>query len=255
MLNLNPELVNQDKIRKARRKRMLKIAALPCLALFLCSLFIFRIGVFNIVYGVSYDNQNYDVANSMTDFQGLGNIIMPYLKYYDGGVAKLNNQDYEGAEDDFRSSLKENPPADVLCKVYVNLSLSIEFQADEKYRAESYEDALVLYTKARSTLYSNGCVDKSTDDKKDDSKDAKAKEAAKRIDRKASTTMKKMNDMDDDGDNPSGSGQDITMSEEQKKSLQNLKERQAEALWNIQSRVRGGSGYGTCTSSENKICW
>lgn len=255
MLNLNPELVNQDKIRKARRKRMLKIAALPCFILFLCSLFIFRIGVFNIVYGVSYDNQNYDVANSMTDFQGLGNIITPYLKYYDGGVAKLNNQDYEGAENDFRSSLKENPPVDVLCKVYVNLSLSIEFQADEKYRAENYEDALVLYTKARSTLYSNGCVDKNADDKKDDSKDAKAKEAVERIDRKASATMKKMNDMDDDGGNQSGTGQDITISEKQKQSLQELKDKQAEVLWNIQSQVRGSGSYGSCTLYGTKVCW
>lgn len=256
MLNLNPELVNQDKIRKARRKRMLKIAAFPCAVILIASLFVFRVGIFNIVYSVSYGNQNYDVANSMADFQGLGNVISPYIKYYDGGVAKLKNKQYENAEKDFRSSLKENPPEKILCNIYVNLSLSIEYQADEEFKKENYEDSLVLYTKARSTLFSNGCADKNATEDNDQSKDKNARNSVSRIDKKASIAMNKMNSSEDVGGDDTPTNTDKIITKDQERKLQKRRDSQNEIIWNVQNSVRGASGGSSCDSvSHMNICW
>ncbi|MBO4855529.1 hypothetical protein J5500_03960 [Candidatus Saccharibacteria bacterium] len=251
MLNLNPELVDQDKIRKLKRKRLLKYASVPCLLLILCSIFVFRIGIFNVVYGVSYSNQNYEVANSMAEAQGLGNVITPYLRYYDGGVAKLRQKMNVDAEKDFRASLKENPPEEVLCMIYTNLSLSIELQADEKFQKELYDEALILYAKAQSTLYSNGCAEKDSDA----GKDALAKSAKTRIDGKMSKTMNKINSVaDDDPDDPGTQSPEKELSQNQINQLNERRQNQNEVSWQVRNGV-GSSAGKYCSPSSGDVCW
>ena len=253
MLNLNPELVDQDKIRKIRRKQMLKYAFVPCLLLLLASAFVFRIGIFNIVYSVSYGNQNFDIANSMADIQGIGNVITPYIKYFDGGVAKLRNLNFTEAEKDFRASLKENPPVDVLCSIYTNLSLSIEFQADEKFNSKKYEEALVLYGKAQSTLYSNGCASKN----EDEGSDTLSKNAKKRIDTKLSKTMNKINTVSDEkGDDGDDTPREKTITKKQQEQLEERRSLQNEVSWRVQNSLAYGSSFGyDCTLSSSAACW
>ena len=53
--------------------------------------------------------------------QLFGNMIQPYIAYYNRGTAELNISEYDEAEEDFRASLRENPPKAELCKIYVNL--------------------------------------------------------------------------------------------------------------------------------------
>ncbi len=254
MLNLNPELVDQDKIRKIKRKQLLKYAFVPCLLLLLASAFVFRIGIFNIVYGVSYTNQNFDIANAMTDFQGVGNVIMPYIKYFDGGVAKLRNLHFVEAEKDFRASLKENPPADILCSIYTNLSLSIEFQADEKFNNGQYDDALVLYGKAQSTLYSNGCASKD----ENEGSDSLAKNAKKRIDSKLSKTMNKINSVSDEGnDDNNNKSENNTITKKQQDQLDQRRSWQNEVNWRVQNSLSAGEmGYFyDCNDYTAAACW
>ena len=254
MLNLNPELVDQDKIRKNKRKQLLRFAFVPCLLLLLASAFVLRIGIFNIVYGVSYGNQSFDIANSVAEFQGIGNIITPYIKYFDSGVAKLRNLSFSEAEKEFRASLKENPPTDVLCSIYTNLSLSIELQADEKFNNKNYDDALVLYGKAQSTLYSNGCANK--DEEK--GSDALAKNAKQRIDGKLSKTMNKINSVSDEkegGDEETPKEKTIT--QEQQKRLEQRRSSQNEVSWRVQKSLASGDAgiYYDCTISSTSVCW
>ncbi len=251
MLNLNPELVDQDKIRKIRRKRMLKYAFLPCLLLLLGSAFVFRIGVFNVAYSVSYENKNFEIADSLTEAQGVGNIIMPYVRYYDGGVAKLRQRNIKDAESDFRSSLKENPPEKVLCNIYVNLSLSIELQADDKYNGGEYDEALVLYAKAQSTLYSNGCAER----EEDAGTNEMAKNAKLRLDGKMAKTMNKINAVADEGgeDHPQPVSEK-QLTDKQKDRLDERRESQNQVVW----RVRANTGFSigkNCDPSSGDICW
>ncbi len=253
MLNLNPELVDQDKIRKIKRKQMLKYAFVPCLLLILASAFVFRIGIFNIVYSVSYNNQNFDIANGAADFQGIGNVITPYIKFFDGGVAKLRNMQFTEAENDFRASLKENPPEEILCSIFTNLSLSIEFQADEKFNNKQYDDALVLYGKAQSTLYSNGCASKD----ENEGSDSLAKNAKKRIDNKLSRTMNKINSVsDENGDGDENNSGKSTITQEQQNRLEQRRSGQNEVNWRVQNSLAAGSGYFyDCNDNSTSACW
>ena len=253
MLNLNPELVDQDKIRKAKRKRLLKYVSVPCILLLLASVFVLRVGVFNIVYSLSYNNENFEVADSMTDIQSAGNVIVPYLKFYNSGVAKIRLEQFEDAEAAFRASLKENPPTDVICRINTNLSLSVEMQADRAYNSERYDDALVLYGKAQSALYANGCASKFTGEGKDN----KSIEAKERIDTKLSKTMNKINSRNADEEGGQGHDTGYSMSETQKERLNNRREAQNEVNWQLQNAFRGSKSYG-CNDPEyglREICW
>lgn len=195
MLELNPEIVDQDKIRKQKRKRMLKIAFLPCLLLVLAGGFFLRTTAFNVIYDLSYENKNYDTTELITEMQKVGNIVTPYITFFDSGVTKLVKTDYSGAEAEFRSALKENPPKNMLCKIYVNLSLSIELQADTLVKKQKYDDALVLYNTAQSTLYENNCANKQDGN----GSDKKAEAANTRLDSKRSRAVAYMNSIDDSG--------------------------------------------------------
>ena len=188
MLNLNPELVDQDKIRKAKRKRLLKYVSVPCILLLLASVF-----------------------------------------------------------------LKENPPTDVICRINTNLSLSVEMQADRAYNSERYDDALVLYGKAQSALYANGCASKFTGE----GKDKKSIEAKERIDTKLSKTMNKINSRNADEEGGQGHDTGYSMSETQKERLNNRREAQNEVNWQLQNAFRGSKSYG-CNDPEyglREICW
>ena len=188
----------------------------------------------------------------MADLQGIGNVITPHIKYFDGGVAKLRNLQFVEAENDFRSSLKENPPAEILCSIYTNLSLSIELQADEKFNSSKYEEALVLYGKAQSTLYSNGCASKN----EEEGSDALSKNAKKRIDGKLSKTMNKINSVSDEKGDDDDAPKEKVITEKQQQQLENRRNSQNEVSWRVQNELAYGSSFGyDCTSSSNMACW
>ena len=117
MLDLNPNLVDQDHIRKLRRKRLLKIIFLPTFLLILISLFFLRTTFFNIVYSLSYENQNYNTAKFLTDEQKVANMIAPYVAYFDAGTINLKREQYKEAEESFHDALKNNPPKEILCQI------------------------------------------------------------------------------------------------------------------------------------------
>lgn len=250
MLDLNPELVDQDHIRKLRRKRLLKITFLPTLILVLIGVFFLRTTFFNIVYSLSYENQNYNTAKFLTDGQKVGNIVAPYVAYFDTGTINLKRELFREAEENFRETLRNNPPKEILCQVYVNLSLSIEKQADKLTDDGNYEDALILYNSAQSVLYENNCADKNDPD---ESKDKKARAADSRLSNKRSQAVAYMNYIEQTGSGDGGSeGSTSPLSDESKK---NIRENQnpEKVLDNIRNRSFGSSGK-YCSVYQEK-CW
>lgn len=250
MLDLNPELVDQDHIRKLRRKRLLKIAFLPTLILILIGVFFLRTTFFNIVYSLSFENQNYNTAKFLADEQKVGNIIAPYVAYFDTGTINLKREQFKEAEESFRETLRNNPPKEILCQVYVNLSLSIEKQADKLSDDENYEDALVLYNSAQSVLYENDCADKNDPD---ESKDKKARAADSRLSNKRSQVVAYMNYIEqvNDGDDGDG-GNTSPLSDESKKNIHE-NQNPEKVIDNIRNRGFGSSGV-YCSASTSK-CW
>ncbi len=250
MLDLNPKLVDQDRIRKLRRRRLLKAMAIPILILTLIGAFFLRTTFFNTIYSLSYENQNYNTAKFLADEQKIGNIIMPYIAYYDTGTIGLKREQYEEAEENFRESLKNNPPSDILCQIYVNLSLSIEKQADKLTDDEKYEDALVKYNSAQSVLHENGCANKNAPD---ESKDKKASAADTRIANKRSRAVAQMNYIKQIDD--SNGGDENKLAPVTEEDIKNIRESQNTEA--IMDRIRNSNpmrgGY-FCNTYTNK-CW
>ena len=81
MLSLDPEIVDQNKVRMRRRRKMLKYSLLPVIALALISIFFLRTGVYNIIYSLSYRNQNYETPAAVSNMQLFGNMIESYIAY------------------------------------------------------------------------------------------------------------------------------------------------------------------------------
>ena len=247
MLSLDPEIVDQNKVRMRRRRKMLKYSLLPVITLALISIFFLRTGVYNIIYSLSYRNQNYETPAAASNMQLFGNMIESYIAYYNRGTAEINLAQYAEAEEDFRDSLRENPPKNMLCKIYVNLSYSIEMQADKAAQRRLFDDALVLYNRAESILYENNCASKSEDVS---GTDQRAEDSKERIGSKRRRAVEQMNNAEGDGGDGDGDGGEITP--EELEELKNNKE--------IEGSIRAlqfnqGKGQGGSWSNSNKYRW
>ena len=204
MINLDPAIVDQETIRKQRRKKLLTIYAAPVAALLIIAAFFLSTSFFNIIFSIEYGGRSYDLANSFSNTRQFMNVLEPYIAHYDRGVTELQMKQYVKAENSFTEALQNSPREDRLCMIYVNLALSIEYQADQSLAGKNYEQALILYNRAESTLLNNGCAGNNGSK----GKDSKADDAKERINDKRSNAINEMNNIaggDDDtnvtGDN------------------------------------------------------
>ncbi len=247
MINLDPSIINQDEVRKKRRKKMLLIAIVPEIILIAAGAFFVRQGVFDILFGANYKNEKADVAIALSQMQKVGNIIEPYIAYYNAGTAYLRGGDGVKAEAELRESMKNLPPSDKICQVRVNLSYSIEIQADEAKVLKKYDEALVLYSRAEGILYEDNCANKNEGQ---NGKDKNADTAKRRISQKRGSVVSEMNGNEGEGgDDPSTGGREIT--EEQLRKLQQemnnngkVREKILEQQGKNRSNGNGGGAYG-----------
>ncbi len=239
MLNFDPSIIDQEKVRKLKRKRLFKIFILPIILLFLAGVFLLRTGIFNLTYHAEYSAQNYSLAHSYTGIQEFANIISSYIVFFDRGDALFKSGDYASAENAFRASLKENPPSVELCKVYVNLSLSIEKQGDEKSRNNNYDKALTLYSSAESILYNNNCASKFSSG---NGSDPRAEIAKKRVIEKRRDLISKSNNLDDNADDKNYDDDTYDISD----ILHNLQENQNQGriMYDIRNKLNNQSQGG-----------
>lgn len=237
MLNLDPRLVDQDKIRHEKRKKFFGIAVIPLIFLFIIAMFFLRTGIYNAVLSVGYNNGNYETPKTFSGLQAFVNIIEPYLAYYNRGHLKLLTSktidDLTSAEDDFQESLKNNPPEMQLCSIYVDLSYTLELEGDLSVESKDYDKAVILYNRAESVLYENNCAAKDSSGKT--GKDELAKKAKERIEEKRKYAIDAMNnveDGDDGEDKPEEKVRELTEAElqEYKNNQEAIKYRSANAL-------------------------
>ena len=226
MSDFNLDLLNQDKIRMKKRRRLFIYASVPLIVLTLAALFFLRTGIYNIIYSVGITSGSYGLPTTATNFQMAGNLVESFLPYYNDGYLKLiqaeTREDLVAAETDFRESLKHNPPENRLCAVYGNLSYSIELQADILFNNNQYNDALVFYNQAESLLFENGCASK---DDSQAGKDEKSEAAKERIEQKRRETIDAANNnTGNDGNNHGNQGNNQELSESQLQEIQNQQE-------------------------------
>ena len=248
MINLDPALLDQDKIRKEKRKSLLKRYSLPILFLIIISFFFLSTWLYNIVYFISYSNKNYPIAEGYTETRFIMNILEPYIPDYNQGTARLMMGEYVKAEKSFTESLQKSPPEALLCHIYVNLSLSLESQADAALQGNDYNKALELYNRAESVLYNNDCAAKSSNS---NGKDSKAESSKERINKKRNEATDQMNNhrsADDDHDS------DPEKKQVSDKDLEKIKEGVVNAP-QIRNRVGGGGATHYCDSFKGEKCW
>jgi len=210
MIDLDPAIVDQETLRKKRRKKYLLIALGPCIVLTVISLFFLRPACADVLYRINFDGQNGGGAVTVARMQQFSNLIEPYVAYYNAGTALIQQNNGKEAEKEFRQSLANNPPEDKICQVRVNLSYSIELQADYEQSQNNNDEALVLFSKAEGVLYENGCASK--DNSKTPPKDSHAEEAKKRIGSKRNQVISAI-------DSNYGSGDSGSSSPEQNKQI------------------------------------
>lgn len=205
MIDLDPSIIDQDSIRKKRRKKLLLTALAPLIVLVLLSGFCLRPGVFDFIFNMSYNGaRDGGTLIPLASMQKFANILEPYIAYYDLGTAFIKDSKFTEAEAELRDSLSNNPPQEKLCQVRVNLSYSIEKQGDEAVNSRQYDKALLLYGRAEGVLYEDNCASKKDDG---NGEDQNAEKAVDRISQKRGSAVSKMNGNNQQGDNPDGNDQ------------------------------------------------
>ena len=179
-VNLDPSIIDQDAIRKQRRRKMLIYAAAPIIVFVVAGLFFIRPG--SIVAFIKGGIRNNDAGGviGIANTQKFANIIEPYIAFYNSGTAYLASSKPQEAERDLRKSLDMNPPASKVCQVRVNLSYAIEMRADKE---QSSGQASYLYNMAQGVLLEDNCASQQEDLTP---RDKMAQSAMKRIDAKIS---------------------------------------------------------------------
>ena len=244
-MNLDPALLDQDKIRLAKRKKYFLAALAPLVLLAFAAIFFLRTAIYNIPVA----SDNYSTVISFSNIQLIANLIEPYLPFYDRGTAKLAQAqslaDLTSAEADLRTSLKNNPPEGILCSIYGNLSLSLELQGDLKVSDKNYDDALTLYNRAESLLFEHGCASKAEGKTGSDSI---AEAAKKRLEEKRKKATDAANGVESEaeGSDEETSKQQISDEDLQKiRDSQSSQDRAAAAL-----RYGIGAGYGASSTHD-----
>ena len=154
MLNLDPALLDQNKVRMKKRKHLFKVYLIPILVLLAASIFFIRVGIYNIFMSLESKSQTYSVIPALNTMQIPTNLLDPYVAYYNDGYIKMINakshQDLDEAINSFKESLKNDPPENMQISIYGNISYALELQADKKAEISDFDNALILYNRAEA---------------------------------------------------------------------------------------------------------
>lgn len=247
MINLDPGIVDQNRVRKDKRKRLFRTMLLPLIILFVVAIIFLRPGIYNIVMSISYDNKNYGVSESISNMQTMLNPFEAYIADYNRGVANLRLAHYEQAEADFESSLTKNPPAEMLCKIYINLSYSIEMQADKLAARGTYDKSIELYNRAESILFSNGCAARGNGAGKDRNADKAKERVGEKREGAARDMAGEMGEEEGDG------GSDNPLSEDSLGKIRENNKDDSSTQQDLRNRTGRIHGEGSGSSGYSKV--
>lgn len=135
-----------------------------------------------------YNNKIYD--NELINTLYIFNFFEPYIAYYNKGNILYQENKYSDAIVQYKKALDKKPPEDKVCKVRVNLSLSMLANIDKN----DTDSILTKLNEAQAVLYEDGCANKNDSN----GKNRKAEDLDDEIEK-----LKKSS-QDDSGDGDSG---------------------------------------------------
>lgn len=224
-------LMDVDGRRLKRRKKWLLFSLLPLVVALCVTVKLIMPGVATSFLKSAYGGKDYEAARFWSQINLFINVLEPYVAYYNDGTVLYGLAQYEVAEEQFNAALLHGPPESRRCEVRVNLSLSIEAQADAMRVSKEYDEAIVMYDRAKAALYGDNCVDPV----KDEGKLPEAIESRRRIDEKVAEVVRLRNDdqLEEDTSDPGSQGQDDQPASQSQK--QELQDRMKDALQYRQS--------------------
>lgn len=89
----------------------------------------------------------------------------PYIYHYNQGNIYFKNNDYDGAEYEYRRALGYNPSSRYDCSTRINLALSMVRPIDaESVTKENLDEVIEILESAKDVLIENGCAHRDDDD-------------------------------------------------------------------------------------------
>jgi hypothetical protein len=180
--------------RKARRKKMFLIGALPSLLVLLVTLKLLSVPILSGI-GLNYYRQgNGPAAVTSYGLLEFANFRETYKVFFNKGTSLIIAGEHEQAQVVFEDILPY-VDQDLNCPVRVNLAIAVERQADQKRTAKQYDEAITLYSYAIETVTNGGCAEPKTDSQPEPTQTAKdkASQAADRLTDKTDLTKQERN--------------------------------------------------------------
>lgn len=244
-----------EKIRLRRRKRLLLFTSPLIIIACVVGIKWVSLSLFTTLSNDASKRGDYDSAISWLQPLTLANFIKPYIVYYNIGTAEFQKSDYDSAEKSFRRSLELRPGNDE-CSVRLNLSLTLEKQADLLVEADDIDNAIVKYDETKAvvldsqtpcevdvttglaTMGATGDTEKSTDEQRQ-----LLYEIYKRITEKSDQQKKQRNgDGDEDNNNDDGSNEQEDENMPSDEQLEELEEQNKDQRQEESERSRQGGG-------------
>lgn len=129
----------------------------------------------------------------------------PYIYHYNQGNVYYENNDFEGAEEEYRKALESRLPGEYDCKTRINLALSMvtPIEAD-KVTKENLDETIELLEEAKDILIENGCAHR--DDEDGHSEDAqKLKDEIDEFEEQLKQQVQQQSDENEDDEDSDGS--------------------------------------------------
>lgn len=245
-------LMDVDGRRLKRRKKWLLFSLLPIIMVCCVALKLAAPGISTHFLKSAYNSGDYSTAKFWVQISLFANILEPYIAHFNDGTISYMQGEYAAAEGKLDLALRQNPPENRRCEVRVNLSLSIEAQADQQVESKSYDDAIVTYDRAKAVLYGDYCADPVDDS----GRSPQAFESRDRIEEKQAEAVRSRNNDqptgEDDNSNGAQNPDDLPVTQSQRQELQDLLKEAFELRRDNQSRAHGRDSTNDYTDSSQK---
>jgi tetratricopeptide (TPR) repeat protein len=249
MINLDPGIVDQNKVRKQKRKQLFRTALIPIIVLVISAIIFLRPGIYNVITSIGDNNSNFRLVRDMSSTQAsILNFFESYIADYNMGVSNIRLSNFEEAEKNFESALSKNPPESMLCKIYVNLSYSVEAQADKAANSSDYERAIELYNRSESLLYNNNCASNKAGVT---GSDQNADSAKARIDEKRQNAAKTLAGATGEEDDKKQAELSTPLDNTSLEEIRATSRSDSEALREVREKTGQGKGIGSLSKDSH----
>lgn len=141
-----------EKIRREKRRKLLRYSFPACAVILLVAIKLTSFPLLSLAAHAAYKNGDNSQASFRLSPVYAVNLFESYKVFFNDGNALFKQARYDSAEKQFRQALQKAPKMRE-CPVRINLSLSIEAQADTLASEKYYDQAIIRYDEANAVLH------------------------------------------------------------------------------------------------------